>query len=255
MNLFDMLHQAQNGNAFSEMARRFGLSEDQARSAVEAMMPAFSTGLKRNTAAPEGMFDLLRALSGGSHAGYFEDVRQAFSDSGLADGNAILGHLFGSKAVSRAVAAQAAAVTGIGQDILKQMLPALAGMVMGSLSKQSQDATGSPLGALMEQFVSNFGGARPGTGEGPLDRYEREQARGNPFTEMMEQFMGAGAGAMSDNPLSRMFRQFSDLAGGGRSGPGMFDDLFESGRQMGEAYQKNMESIFNQNLGGTDRRR
>lgn len=255
MNLFDMLQQAQNGNAFAEMARRFGLSEDQVTSAVEAMMPAFSTGLKRNTAAPEDMVDFLRALSGGSHAGYFEDVRQTFSDDGLADGNAILGHIFGSKAVSRAVAAQAEAATGIGQDILKQMLPALAGMVMGSLSKQSQDATGTPLGALMEQFVGNFGGARPGGGEGPLDRYEREHAGGNPFAEMMEQLMSTGAGATSDNPHSRMFRQFSDLAGGGSSGQGLFDDLFESGRQMGEEYQKNMESIFNQYLSGTDRRR
>ena len=55
----------------------------------------------------------------------------------MAEGNGILGHLFGSKDLSRAVASQAAQATGIGQQVLQQMLPVIASMIMGGLFKQS----------------------------------------------------------------------------------------------------------------------
>jgi hypothetical protein len=48
-----------------------------------------------------------------------------------ADGNGILGHILGSKDVSRQVAAQASARTGIGADVLKKMLPLVATLAMG----------------------------------------------------------------------------------------------------------------------------
>ena len=63
--------------------------------------------------------------------------QKAFAPQGVEEGNGILGHLFGSKELSRAVAAQAAQATGIGQQVLQQMLPVIASMVMGGLFKQS----------------------------------------------------------------------------------------------------------------------
>jgi len=39
------------------------------------------------------------------------------------DGNGILGHIFGSKDVSREVAARASAQSGVGADVLKKLLP------------------------------------------------------------------------------------------------------------------------------------
>lgn len=261
MNLYDIMSQAQGGEAFRTLARQYGLSEDQTRAAVQAMMPAFATGLKRNTEAPDGIAGFLRALSGGHHAGYFENPDQALSGSGIADGNAILGHLFGSKEVSRAVAAQAEAATGIGESVLKQMLPALAAMVMGGLSKESRTSRSSPLlGELMEQLMK--GGSAPRRDDGPLDRYERQQREDNPLGGLFEQMMGGGgppAGG-GDNPLGRIFEQ---MMGGGSSareerpprGEDIFGEMFEPGRQMGEAYQRNMESIFDRYLRGMDRHR
>ena len=55
----------------------------------------------------------------------------------MQDGNGILGHLLSSKDVSRQVARKASEQTGIGEGVLKQMLPLVATMVMGSLSKQT----------------------------------------------------------------------------------------------------------------------
>ena len=77
------------------------------------------------------------------------DNPAALGDAGtVADGNGILGHLLGSKDVSRQVARQAATQTGLGEDILKRLLPVVATMVMGSLSKQTPNLglQNSPLG-------------------------------------------------------------------------------------------------------------
>src|SRR6478736_6582382 len=133
LNLFDMLNQSQNGQGMDQLARQFGLSQQQAQQAVEALMPAFSQGLKRNVSDPYGVAGFMAALAGGQYGQYFDNAQAAFSPHGVAQGNSILGQLFGSKDLSRAVTAQAAQATGIGQGVLNQMLPVLASMVMGGL--------------------------------------------------------------------------------------------------------------------------
>ena len=95
--LFDMMANAQNGQGMEMLARQFGLSQQQAQQAVEALMPAFSQGLKRNASDPYGIGSFMTALASGQHAKYFEDAQNAFSPQGVAEGNGILGHLFGSK--------------------------------------------------------------------------------------------------------------------------------------------------------------
>src|SRR5690554_4910122 len=163
--LYDMLANAQNGHAFEQMAKQYGLSQAQVQEAVAALLPAFSQGLKRNASSPADLGSFLSALSSGQHAKYFEDAGNAFSQQGMQDGNGILGHLFGSKDLSRAVASQAAQATGIGQDLLKQMLPVLASMIMGGLFKQSTGQVGAapassnPLQEIIEQMMRQGGGA------------------------------------------------------------------------------------------------
>ena len=144
--LFDMLANAQNGNGIDLLSRQFNLTRQQTELALEALLPAFCQGLKRNASDPYGIAGFMKALASGQHGQYFDDASRAFSPDGMADGNGILGHLFGSKDLSRAVAAQAAQATGIGQDMLKQMLPAIASMIMGGMFKQStqQPDAGEP---------------------------------------------------------------------------------------------------------------
>ena len=47
--LFDMMQQAGGGNAFSTMARSYGLSEHQVEQAVAALMPAFTSAWARRS--------------------------------------------------------------------------------------------------------------------------------------------------------------------------------------------------------------
>jgi hypothetical protein len=186
MNLFDMLANAQNGQGMDQLARQFGLSQQQAQAAVEALLPAFSQGLKRNASDPYGVGAFLNAIATGNHARYFDDPQSAFSPQGMAEGNGILGHLFGSKDLSRAVAAQAAQATGLAQQTLQQMLPVIASMIMGGLFKQStgqiNPQQGFPGQAFPGQAAAGFGGS------------------GNPLQEIIEQMMRQGGGMGGGQP-------------------------------------------------------
>ena len=86
------------------------------------------------------MDSLLAALAGGNHQRYLEDPSILGRDESIQDGNGILGHILGSKDVSRQVAQQASQSTGIGMDILKKMLPMVATLAMGALSRQTAGA-------------------------------------------------------------------------------------------------------------------
>jgi hypothetical protein len=164
MNLLESLMAAQGGDAVSQLGRQFGLGDEQAGAALSALVPALAAGLARNATRDGGLEGLTAALSGGRHAGYLDDLGSLTRAETVADGNGILGHILGSKDMSRQVAAQAAASSGLTPDLLKQMLPVVAAMVMGAMAKQASGrgaAAGLPGG-----LGANLGGA---SGGGLLD--------------------------------------------------------------------------------------
>src|SRR5690606_13319441 len=130
-----MILNAQNGQAVDQIGSSLGLGRDQTRSAIEQLLPALAGGMARNATQPGGLEGLEGALTRGSHGRYLDDPSQLGAPDSISDGNGILGHLLGSKDVSRQVAAKASAQTGIGTDILKKMLPMLASLVMASLAR------------------------------------------------------------------------------------------------------------------------
>ncbi len=137
MSLLDTILEANNGQTVQQLARRFGVSDDQAKAAMREFVPALNAGVKRNVHADNGLSSLLGALGNGQHDRYLDDPKAVEEESTVTDGNAILGHIFGSKDVSRNVAGRAAERTGLDTGILKKMLPVAATMLMGSLRKQS----------------------------------------------------------------------------------------------------------------------
>jgi len=285
--LFDMFMNAQNGEALSKMASQFGLSQKQTEDALAALMPAFSAGLKRNASDPMGVGAFLSALAAGSHAKYFEDMTKAFTPAGIEEGNGILGHIFGNKDVSRAVAAQAAQATGIGQEIYKQMLPVIASTMMGGLYKQSTGQmnvdSDKPLVRMMQLATK-----QQGEWAEELGLKQKSGASANPFMAAMEQMFGAGMQGMpgmqagaSANPMNNPFTQtMAEMMKAGipkteapappepepepepEETPGpraanpfgdLFGDMFETGRRTQETYQRSMEQIFDTYMQGMKR--
>lgn len=252
--LFEMLTSMQKQAMPDAMARQFGLDPDQAQKAMEALMPAFSQGLKRNAANPAGFAGFMQALASGRHADYFNEPERAFSASGMQEGNAILGHLFGSKDVSRAIAKQAEAATGISQSILKQMLPALAPVILGGLFQQmtgggqgagqatghvssgarQASASANPFGRILEELMKGgFGG--PASSPPPSGRAPSGRSARSPLEEILEQMMGggrpggqAGGGSQPGGPLGDIFTDMlrNGPAGGGhaKERPREFDE-------------------------------
>jgi hypothetical protein len=138
MNLLESI--VSSPGALSQLGQAVGLDNSQTQQALKALLPALSSGLKKNTAQPSGVESLLSALNRGGHSRYLENPSQLANAAAIQDGNGILGHLLGNKDTSRRVAQHASQQTGISDDVLKRMLPLVATMVMGALSKQSAPA-------------------------------------------------------------------------------------------------------------------
>ena len=225
MNLVDMFLKAQGGQAVDALSNQFNLSQQQTVAALEALMPAFSQGLQRNAADPMGFGGFVQSLSSGRQVNYFDNPQAAFDPMGVANGKNVLDQLFGSKDLSRAVADHAAAVSGVGADTLKQMLPVVASMMMGGLYKKSTGqfaaaglGGGNVIGDLIEQMMRQSGS------QSSAPQQSAPGAGGNPWGQILESMLGGGAAGqpqpqgqgnpMGNNPLGKIFEEMMKGAGG-----------------------------------------
>lgn len=163
MNLLQDILSGQNGGVVKQIASQYGLDESQAQSAISSLVPALARGVRNNAAqGSDGLAGLIGALQNGNIDAMAEPS-QLGGQQAVDQGNYFLGQIFGSKDVSRGVADRAAEQTGIGSDILKQMLPVLATAVMGSLTRNAlgggqQQGGGSALGGIGDLLGGLLGG-------------------------------------------------------------------------------------------------
>ena len=160
MNLLDTI--MGNPALVGQVAKQLNLDAGDASNAIKHMLPALTKGITNNMSKEGGLEGLLGALSSGSHQKYIDKPDIIGQADSIADGNAILGHILGSKDVSRNVAGHASQATGVDFGILKKMLPMLATMAMGSLSKQTAQA------GILEQMMGGGGGGLAGALGGAL---------------------------------------------------------------------------------------
>ena len=167
MQITDILNQM---GGIQSMARELGISESEAARGAEALAPAILGGLKKQAqsqpAGLEGLGGLLGQLGGGS---LLDNVLSP-EPTDVSRGNDVLGELFGSRDVSRAVAQNAAAQSGLDTGVLKKMLPMLAMLVAGYMAKQpgqGMPGQGSGgLGGLLGGLLGGQGAGRQATGGG-----------------------------------------------------------------------------------------
>ncbi len=157
MDLLNMILNQGNGQAVRQIAGNFGLNESQALAAISNLLPVLSQGLARNASSQGGLDSLLGALSGGTHQRYLEDPSILNQEDSINDGNGILGHILGSKEVSRQLAQKTSERTGIGTDILKKMLPMVATLAMGALSRQAAGAQKAPGASAADGITGMLG--------------------------------------------------------------------------------------------------
>lgn len=163
MNLMDMILNGQNDDVVRQVANNFQLDEGQARSAMGALIPALTRGISKEAESPQGLEDLIGALGRGNHRQYIDNPAALGQQAAVVEGNGILGHIFGDKEVSRQVASRASESTGVDSSILKKMLPMLASVAMGAMSKNGFGSGTAPnqlsggqdagIGSLLTSFL------------------------------------------------------------------------------------------------------
>lgn len=137
MDLLKTMLGAAGGSELSSLGSQFGLDASAVQKVMEQVVPALGRGLQKNTASAGGLESLASALQRGSHEKYLRNPQAATTREGIEEGNGILGHILGSKDVSRNLAAHAASNTGISADVIKKLLPVAATMAMGALSQKT----------------------------------------------------------------------------------------------------------------------
>lgn len=136
MNLLESILDPDNSTVLGQLAKNFGIPEQDARKAVGHVVPALSRGMQRNASTQEGLDSLVKALNSGDHRRYVEEPGRLEQQETARDGKDILGHVFGNKDVSRNVAGYASKETGMSSGLLKKMLPVIAAVAMGALAKK-----------------------------------------------------------------------------------------------------------------------
>jgi len=159
MDLMELIGKAGGEKSLQNLAGTLGLDASNTGDLVGALAPALMRGMQKQTESAGSLAGLANALDSGKHQQYLDQPDLISDASSIADGNGILGHLFGSKDVSRNVAAQAAESTGIDVGLIKKALPMLAGLAMGAVSKNRDtgDTSGSLLGGMLGGLVGDSG--------------------------------------------------------------------------------------------------
>jgi len=156
MDLLKVLMDSAGGSGASQLGSQFGLDSSATSKVLGQLLPALGQGLQNNSRSAGGLDSLMKGLQNGNHQRYLGDPRALQDPATVADGNGILGHILGSKDASRNVAAHAAQESGVDASVIKKMLPMVAAMAMGALSKQTdggrrlQDDGGGLLGSLLD---------------------------------------------------------------------------------------------------------
>ncbi|MGV7221986.1 MAG: DUF937 domain-containing protein [Nitrospinales bacterium] len=162
MNLMEMVLNSNGGGVIKELSKNFGLGESDTQGVVKSLMPSIARGIKNNASSDGGLESLLGALSKGNHQQFLDNPSSLGKSETTQEGNSILGHILGSKDVSRNVASRAAQETGQDSGMVKKMLPMIAAAAMGALSKQNP-GSGSGGGA-MGMLGSLMGGGQKSSG-------------------------------------------------------------------------------------------
>ena len=163
MNVDQMLQQT---GAVEAISRELGIDPATAEAGATALLPSILSSFQNPVAASQaqtagsafpglgGLGGLLGTIGGLGGGGLLDNVTSG-QPTEVDKGNQILGQLFGSKDGSRAVAASAAAQSGVEPSLLKKMLPILAMVAAGYVMKQASQGQGGLGGAI---------GGQPSTG-------------------------------------------------------------------------------------------
>jgi hypothetical protein len=177
-----------------DIAKQLGIDESVAEAAVQQIVPGLVAGLAANAEDPRGAASLTKALShdrGG--------VKKKVSEIDTEDGKKIVKNVYGDKqdAVVTKLAASATKASGAGDvtgDIIKQILPIVAPIVLAWLAEQF-------LGGKKEEAAPK----------------EEESSTGGAIGDLLGGLLGGGSSSGSSNSTGDLIGGIlGGLLGGGK---------------------------------------
>ncbi|SFM11131.1 DUF937 domain-containing protein [Methylobacterium pseudosasicola] len=203
------MFQAQGEAGIQAMAQQFGLTPEQTARAFEALMPALTLGLQRGAGLDPNGFARMFGMP---------DVARTAAPQGLE----ALTQMFGSAQLMQAVLRQASATSGVGAQVLRQMLPMMAGAVVASIvhvmlnQPQAEPVQAPPppvpfpFGPVWGEMAKAFmPPAAPPPPPKPAPKSAGEKA-GEAGSAMIEQMLRTGAEVQGNNirAMQELFETF-----------------------------------------------
>lgn len=248
-NLTEILDGANGGDAIGVLGRELNLTPEQTQSAVAALVPALSAGLKKSTETIDGLGNLFALLAQIDNLpALYDDAKLALAPEGLAAGNQALSFIFNAPDASQAIADQAQKASGVDSSALGKLLPALAGIVFSGLLRV-EPADSGPLKAQAAAGPFDGGGGlgdilgqvlgRVLTGGGGSPAPAPSPGGAGPLGDILGQIFGRGASAgpaPAPSPSPSSYPAPADT--GGQSG-GLGGDL------LGTIFREVLKGIQN----------
>lgn len=154
MALIDMLARAQDGAFLANVATATGLSAAATKTAVAAIGPAIAGQLKNKAEAdPHAFEDLLDLLEDGGGTADLDDRDAMTGAEAVADGNAILADIYGSR--NAAIVDMRKLAAHIAEAPLEKLAAIAATAVLAALARSH--ATAMPLAGAQTAAASNGG--------------------------------------------------------------------------------------------------
>jgi hypothetical protein len=253
----------------SAIGRQFGLDEAQTKAALDALVPVVAAGMRKQAQSPTGLQDIFKSVLTGGYAGTLDDENAIAFERAKPRGDDALGQIFGSKDVSREVAQQLSATSGIGAAVLKKLLPIVASIVMGQVAKKmgaGSSSGGGGLGDILGEVLGGGQSRQTAPGGGGLGDIlgdilaggQKQQApsggSGGGLGDILKDVLGGGQaapapaprqspGSSSGNPLEDIL---ADILAGGQNGKVIVKQVPQD--QMGDI----LKDIFGGNFPGSD---
>lgn len=137
MSLMTLLEQAQGGGLYSAVARSLDLDDGETRKAMRKLCPAIAARLQEKAAADQDLFQtLLELIEDGDEASPLDNAETLTGTEAVADGNAILDDIYGSR--NEAMVALRQVDETIPERELSKLAPISATAVMAALAQANR---------------------------------------------------------------------------------------------------------------------
>jgi hypothetical protein len=134
MSLIEDLLSTGTGGIVTQLANQFGVTGDQAKSAVSTLVPSLAGGIKEKLADSQAAPAISQLIAGGGLSGFVDNPASLGGPEAAKQGNSILGMIFSAGDVTNLVSG-VAEKTGISSGVVTNMLPVLMALLGGFLSK------------------------------------------------------------------------------------------------------------------------